>query len=85
MCFSLTDPDFHLHVGGLLNPIPGKLLGALLLLCWIFSRSLSVDRSLPEDISANAEFTYKYAHNENNTQLCFLSFYLFIFHTLPPS
>lgn len=28
MCFSnliISDPDFHLHVGGLLNPIPGKL------------------------------------------------------------
>lgn len=23
--FIISDPDFHLHVGGLLNPIPGKL------------------------------------------------------------
>ena len=25
----ISDPDFHLHVGGLLNPIPGKLFSIL--------------------------------------------------------
>lgn len=32
MCFPnliISDPDFHLHVGGLLNPIPGKLFSIL--------------------------------------------------------
>lgn len=74
---SLTDPDFHLHVGGLLNPIPGKLFGTLLVLCWIFWR-----RSLPEKISAKADSHINMHKSENITQLCFLSFYLFIFQTL---
>lgn len=26
----ISDPDFHLHVGGLLNPIPGTILSNIL-------------------------------------------------------
>lgn len=44
----ISDPDFHLHVGGLLNPIPGKLLCVRSLL-----KSYSVLRSLPEAVSAS--------------------------------
>lgn len=56
----ISDPDFHLHVGGLLNPIPGKLLSISLVCVRSLSKSSSVLRSLPEAISAsdvNAERT----------------------------
>lgn len=43
MCFPnliISDPDFHLHVGGLLNPIPGKLFSILPVLCSILFEEL---------------------------------------------
>lgn len=54
----ISDPDFHLHVGGLLNPIPGKLFSILQVCVRSFLKSSSVLRSLPEAISGtgvNAE------------------------------
>ncbi len=48
----ISDPDFHLHVGGLLNPIPGKLLNILPVCVRSFLKSSSVLRSLPEAVSA---------------------------------
>lgn len=54
----ISDPDFHLHVGGLLNPIPGKLFSILQVCGRSFLKSSSVLRSLPEAISGtgvNAE------------------------------
>lgn len=44
----ISDPDFHLHVGGLLNPIPGKLFSILQVCVRSFLKSSSVLRSLPE-------------------------------------
>lgn len=55
----ISDPDFHLHVGGLLNPIPGKLFTISPVCVRSFLKSSSVLRSLLEAISAsdvNAEY-----------------------------
>lgn len=49
----ISDPDFHLHVGGLLNPIPGKLFSISPICVRSFLKSSSVLRSLPEAISAS--------------------------------
>lgn len=49
MCFPnliISDPDFHLHVGGLLNPIPGKLFSILLVLCSILFEELLCSQKL---------------------------------------
>lgn len=56
----ISDPDFHLHVGGLLNPIPGKLFSISPVCVRSFLKSSTVLRSLLEAISAsdvNAEHT----------------------------
>lgn len=49
----ISDPDFHLHVGGLLNPIPGKLFAISPVSVRSFLKSSSVLRRLPEAISAS--------------------------------
>lgn len=49
----ISDPDFHLHVGGLLNPIPGKLFCILPVCVRSLLKSYSVLRSLPEAVSAS--------------------------------
>ena len=49
----ISDPDFHLHVGGLLNPIPGKLFSISPVCVRSFLKNSSVLRSLPEAISAS--------------------------------
>lgn len=49
----ISDPDFHLHVGGLLNPIPGKLFSILPVCVRSLLKCSSVLKSLPEAVSAS--------------------------------
>lgn len=65
----ISDPDFHLHVGGLLNPIPGKLFSTVPACVRSLLKSSSVLKSSPEAVSVSDMNTELRMHLDKRTMV----------------